>query len=228
MDRFMKNGLTISSVRTLRTASAPLVTLALTALVLTGCRSELYDMEYGEPLEKSEFFDDHRMSRPLVEGTVARGHENADELMYAGKSAAGEFADEFPMEVTREVMDRGAQQYDIFCTPCHGASGDGDGIIVTRGMKQPPSYREQRLVEMPAGYFFDVITNGFGVMYSYASRIRPEDRWAIVAYVRALQNSGPVIPTPDTDGLALEDAEAPETQGDETTEVEADASAESE
>lgn len=204
--------------------SATLLLLAV-GLLIGGCRSELYDMEYGEPLEKSEFFADKRMSRPLVEGTVPRGHENADDLMYRGKNEGGDFADEFPMEVTREIIDRGAERFNIYCSPCHGASGDGDGIIVSRGMKKPPSYREQRLVDMPAGYFFDVITNGFGVMYSYASRVKAEDRWAIVAYIRALQNSGPGIPTPDVDGLATGESDS---ENIVASDEEADASVESE
>ncbi len=209
-------------VRSLRSSALLLLSVSL---LVGGCRSELYDMEYGEPLEKSEFFSDKRMSRPLVEGTVPRGHEDADDLMYRGKNDGGDFADEFPMVVTREVIERGAERYNIYCSPCHGKSGDGDGIIISRGMKKPPSYREQRLVDMPAGYFFDVITNGFGVMYSYASRVKTEDRWAIVAYIRALQNSGPSIPTPDVDGLA---ASGNESENNVASDENADASVESE
>ncbi len=209
-------------VRSLRSSALLLLSVSL---LVGGCRSELYDMEYGEPLEKSEFFADKRMSRPLVEGTVPRGHEDADDLMYRGKNDGGDFADEFPMVVTREVIERGAERYNIYCSPCHGKSGDGDGIIISRGMKKPPSYREQRLVDMPAGYFFDVITNGFGVMYSYASRVKTEDRWAIVAYIRALQNSGPSIPTPDVDGLA---ASGNESENNVASDENADASVESE
>ena len=178
----------------------PASLLAASLLLFGGCRSELFDQEYGEELERSEFFADNRMARPLVEGTVPMGHLNEDELMYTGKTAGGDFADEFPMEVTRELIDRGRQRYDIYCSPCHGETGKGDGIIVQRGMKRPPAYHEQRLVEMPAGYFFDVITNGFGMMYSYASRVKPEDRWAIVAYIRALHKMEPPIPTPNTTG----------------------------
>jgi mono/diheme cytochrome c family protein len=186
-------------------------TLILASLILLGgCRSELYDQEYGEPLEESEFFADKRMARPLVEGTVARGHLNEDELMYAGKNSSGEMSVEFPMELTRELIDRGQERFNIYCSPCHGSTGRGDGIIVQRGMKRPPSYHEQRLVEMPAGYFFDVITNGFGMMYSYASRVKPEDRWAIVAYIRALQKMEPTIPTPDLgDSIATAAASTP-------------------
>ena len=202
---------TKTGMKTFGMLSIPFLALLLT---VGGCRNEMYDMEYGEPLERSEFFEDHRMSRPLVEGTVARGHEQADQLFYTGTTESGEFSDEFPMEVTREVMDRGADRYNIYCTPCHGDNGAGDGIIVTRGMKQPPSFLEQRLIDMPAGYFFDVITSGYGVMYSYASRVNPEDRWAIVAYLRAIQKTGPAIPTADEDGLLEETTSEASEDGD--------------
>lgn len=162
--------------------------------LITGCRAELYDMEYGEPLEQSNFYPDKRMSRPLVEGTVARQQMWASDpqqnaLLYTGMNPDNSFSETFPMEVTTAVMNRGQQRYNIFCSPCHGRTGKGDGIIIQRGMKQPPSFHDTRLVESPAGYFYSVITNGFGVMYSYASRIKPEDRWAIIAYIRALQKS---------------------------------------
>lgn len=184
-----------------RSLLAPATLLLAATMLFGGCRNELFDQEYGEPLEKSEFFADKRMSRPLVDGTVPQGHLNEDDLLYGGKDEAGNFSEVFPMEVTREMIDRGQERYDIYCSPCHGQTGRGDGIIVRRGMKQPPSFHEQRLVDMPAGYFFDVITHGFGVMYSYASRVKPVDRWAIVAYVRALQRLEPPIasaPGPDT------------------------------
>lgn len=176
------------------TISPVLVLVGL--LTLVGCRNEMYDMEYAEPLEKSAFYDDNRASRPFVEGTVARGHLREDRLMYEGKNADGSYATVFPMEVTEQVMLRGQERYNIFCSPCHGEAGRGNGIIVRRGMKQPPSFLEQRLIDSEIGYYFEVISNGFGVMYSYASRVKPEDRWAIIAYVRALQRTGdPVAST---------------------------------
>ena len=170
-------------------------------LIASGCRSELFDQEYGEPLEQSNFYADKRMSRPLVEGTVPtnnwedhRDHLRENDLMYTGLNESGKHADIFPMEVTEQVMLRGRERYNIFCSPCHGLTGQGDGMIIQRskggrGLKTPPSFTDARLVSSPAGYFFDVITNGFGQMYSYASRVKPADRWAIVAYIRALQKS---------------------------------------
>lgn len=186
------------------------VAFAAVALLSSGCRSELYDQEYGEPLERSNFYADKRMSRPLVEGTVptnnwedSRDHLRENDLMYTGLDEAGKHADVFPMEVTEKVMLRGRERYNIFCSPCHGYTGQGDGMIIqrsrgNRGLKTPPAFTDPRLVSSPAGYFFDVITNGFGQMYSYASRVKPEDRWAIVAYIRALQKSGGAAGTAGT------------------------------
>lgn len=139
-------------------------------------------------LDPSPFFADGRSARPLVEGTVPRGHLRIDELMYTGK-VNGKDADVFPFPITRAVLERGQQRFNIFCTPCHDRTGNGNGMIVQRGFRHPPSYHIDRLRKAPVGHFFDVITNGFGAMYSFASRIPPKDRWAIVAYIRALQLS---------------------------------------
>jgi cytochrome c553 len=109
--------------------------------------------------------------------------------LYSGLDAAGNFRPGIPFEVTLDVLERGRERFDIFCAQCHGRTGQGNGMIVQRGMKVPPSFHEPRLKAMPEGYYFDVITNGFGVMYPYATRIEPRDRWAITAYVRALQLS---------------------------------------
>ncbi len=141
-----------------------------------------------KPLEPSSFFDDGRSARPVVPGTVARGHLRIDEHLYAGK-VNGVLVDTFPFPITRPVLERGRQRYNIFCSPCHDEAGTGRGMIVQRGFQQPPSYHIDRLRQAPVGHFFDVITNGFGAMYSYAARVSPEDRWAIVAYIRALQLS---------------------------------------
>ncbi|MDW8167442.1 MAG: cytochrome c [Acidobacteriota bacterium] len=111
-----------------------------------------------------------------------------DEHLYTGK-VRGQLAETFPFPITRSILERGRERYDIFCAPCHGRDGYGEGMIVQRGFRQPSSFHTDRLRQAPVGYFFDVITNGFGTMYSYASRIPPEDRWAIVAYIRALQLS---------------------------------------
>jgi mono/diheme cytochrome c family protein len=140
------------------------------------------------PDDPSSFFQDGRSDRPEVPGTVARGHLRTDELLYTGR-VNGVLADQFPFPVTREVLERGRERFNIYCTPCHDYTGSGQGMIVRRGFQPPPSYHSDRLRKAPAGHFFEVMTNGYGAMYSYAGRITPEDRWAIVAYIRALQLS---------------------------------------
>jgi mono/diheme cytochrome c family protein len=141
-----------------------------------------------KPCQESSFFDDGQSSRPLVAGTVARGQLNVDRAFYQGKSG-DLLIDTIPTTVDEASLKRGRQRYDIYCSPCHGRSGDGRGMIVRRGFPPPPSFHDPRLLDAPAGHFFNVITNGYGAMYSYASRIPPDDRWAIVAYIRALQLS---------------------------------------
>jgi len=160
------------------------------AVVLAGagCRQDMQDQPKFIPLRASEFFADHRSGRPIVEGTLARGRLQEDELLSTGK-VNGQLADTFPFPVTAEVLSRGRERFDIFCSPCHDRTGGGDGMVVRRGYKRPPSYHIDRLRDMPAGYFFDVITNGFGAMADYRSQIPERDRWAIVSYVRALQLS---------------------------------------
>ena len=134
-------------------------------------------------LSPSGFFADGRSERPLLENTVARGSIASDELLVMKDSNA------FPLPVSTELLERGEERYKIFCSPCHGLQGDGNGMISVRGMKHPPSYHIDRLRQAPNGYFFDNITNGFGAMYGYSAQIPPRDRWAIIAYVRALQLS---------------------------------------
>ncbi|MGH9773607.1 MAG: c-type cytochrome [Candidatus Acidiferrales bacterium] len=141
-----------------------------------------------KPEDPTAFFGDGRSGRQPVAGTVARGQLRLDELMYTGK-INGQLADQFPFPITRQDLERGRERYNVYCSPCHDYTGNGHGMIVRRGFPQPPSYHIDRLRQAPAGHFFDVMTNGFGVMYSYSSRITPEDRWRIVAYVRALQLS---------------------------------------
>jgi hypothetical protein len=155
---------------------------------LTACTQKMADGPRNNPLTASDFFPDGMSARPLVDGTVARGHLRSDGLFYTGRSG-GSLATTFPFPVTREVLNRGRERYDIFCAPCHGRLGKGDGIVVQRGMRAPPSYHIDRLREAPPGHFFDAITKGFGAMASSASRVPPGDRWAIVAYIRALQLS---------------------------------------
>jgi mono/diheme cytochrome c family protein len=158
------------------------------SLALAGCRQDMHDNPRYEPLEESAFFENGGASRLLVANTVARGQLRDDDHLYTGK-VDGKPAAEFPMPVTAEVMARGQERFNIYCAPCHGRTGEGTGMIVQRGFRQPPSYHEDRLRQAPAGYFFDVMTNGFGAMQDYASQVTVQDRWAIAAYIRALQLS---------------------------------------
>jgi hypothetical protein len=156
---------------------------------ITGCRQDMHDQPKYIPLRFTKFFDDGRSARPIPAGTVARGHLNADTAFYTGKDAAGNYVDAFPFPITREVLERGQQRYNIYCTPCHDRMGTGNGMVVRRGFRHPPSYHIDRLRQAPNGYIFDVITNGFGAMQDYAAQIAPADRWAIIAYERVLQLS---------------------------------------
>lgn len=162
--------------------------LLLVALTVASCRQDMHDQPKYKPLRASEIFGDKRSARPLVEGTVARGTLREDASYYAGKTKDG-FVTALPMPVTPQLLERGQTQFQVFCSPCHGRTGRGDGMIVRRGFKQPSSYHVDRLRQMPIGYFYDVITIGFGAMPDYAAQIAPADRWAIAAYVRTLQLS---------------------------------------
>jgi mono/diheme cytochrome c family protein len=160
----------------------------LYAMLAAGCRQDMHDQPKYQPLEYSSFFEDGRASRQLPPGVVARGHLEADTAFYKG-TVGGALVDEFPFPVTREVLERGRERYDIYCSPCHDRTGSGRGMIVQRGFRQPPPLYDARLRDVPAGYLFQVITNGFASMPSYAPQISARDRWAIVGYVRALQLS---------------------------------------
>jgi mono/diheme cytochrome c family protein len=164
--------------------------IALFLLNTTACelRREMYDQPKIDPLEASVFFADGLSARQPIPGTVARGQLRLDPHLYQGK-VNGELATTLPYEITQKFIERGQERFNIFCAPCHDRTGRGNGMIVQRGFKAPPSMHEQRLRDVPIGHFFDVMTNGFGVMYSYASRIPVKDRWAIAAYIRALQFS---------------------------------------
>ena len=157
-------------------------------LALGGCRQDMHDQPRYEPLEPNPFFADQRSARPQVPGTVARGQLQQDEHFYRGV-LHGEPVESFPFPVTRQVIERGRQRFEIFCSPCHGRLGNGEGMVTQRGFRNPPTYHSEQLREAPVGHFFDVITNGFGAMYSFNDRIPPRDRWAIVAYIRTLQFS---------------------------------------
>lgn len=157
-------------------------------VLLGACRQDMHDAPRYEPLEASTFFTDGRGSRTLVANTVARGTLREDAHLYEGK-INGQLADLFPMPVTADVMARGRERFNVFCSPCHGRTGQGNGIVVQRGFRAPPSYHEERLRSAPVGYFFDVMTHGFGAMPDYATQVPVADRWAIAAYIRALQLS---------------------------------------
>ena len=149
----------------------------------------MHDQPKYIPLRPSEFFTDGRSGRPLIEGTVARGHLNDDAAFYTGKGPDGKPLDTFPFPVTRDVILRGQDRFNVYCSPCHDRGGDGNGMIVRLGYRKPPTYHSDRLRQAPAGYIYDVISSGFGAMPDYAAQIAPRDRWAIAAYVRALQLS---------------------------------------
>jgi hypothetical protein len=158
---------------------------AMLCVLAGGCqiRQDMADQPKNTPLSPSPFFADGRSERPLIENTVARG-SIADEDLFIPKESNA-----FPLPLTPELLKRGQERYKIFCTPCHGIQGDGNGMVSMRGMKHPPSFQDPRLRQVPTGYIYDVITNGFGAMLSYSAQIPPSDRWAIIAYVRALQLS---------------------------------------
>jgi len=189
------------------------------ALLLASCRQDMQDQPKYLPYRGSEIFPDSLSSRSLVEGTVPRGYLRDDQELYTGKTGAnvaptaptataaatsasgtsavstqpaaatGNDVNEFPFPITREILDRGQERYNIYCSPCHGVLGDGRGMIVNRGFRPPPTYHQDRLRNAPLGHFFDVITNGFGAMPDYSMQIPPHERWAIIAYIRALQYS---------------------------------------
>ena len=169
------------------------------------------DQPRHEPLEASSFFADGAASRRPVPGTIARGDRRGDQAFYSGVDPAGGFVAQSPFPIDKELLERGRERYDIYCSPCHSRVGDGRGMIVLRGFKQPPSLHSERLRGQPIGYFVDVITNGFGIMPSYAAQVKPRDRWAIAAYIGALQLSqyARAKDLSSDDAAALETSSAP-------------------
>ena len=163
-----------------------LALLATTSLVAAGCRQDMHDAPRYEAFEASSSFADGRASRTAPAGTVARGWLRDDEALYTGK-VAGQVIDQFPFPIAHADLQRGQQRFNIYCTPCHDATGSGKGMVVQRGYRPPPSFHDERLRAAAPGHFFDVITSGFGAMPDYRAQIAPRDRWAIVAYIRALQ-----------------------------------------
>ena len=176
--------------------------IGASALLLTvgACRQDMHDQPKYRGLRGSDFFANGQSARPLIANTVARGHLNEDRLLMTGKDGAN-LTTVFPFPVTEQVMARGQERFNIYCSPCHGQTGMGDGMIVRRGFRRPPSFSEERLRTAAVGHFYDVITNGLGVMPDYQTQVPVNDRWAIVAYVRALQLSAyaplDVVPAAD-------------------------------
>lgn len=199
----------MSLSRSVRSSRLGVVGIALISVLLVGCRYDMQDQPRYKVYKQSDFFADNRASRDLVAGTVARGQLHDDKAFYTGKianpnpnapvqtttDASGNTLvasfpndiDEFPVPVTKELIDRGQNRFEIYCIVCHGRFGNGDGMIVRRGFPKPPSYHDDRLRNAPVGHFFDVMTNGWGKMNSYAAQVSPADRWAIASYIRTLQ-----------------------------------------
>jgi mono/diheme cytochrome c family protein len=169
-------------------AANRVLVMALVCFAAAACRQDMHDAPRYEPLEASTFFADGRGSRMLVANTVARGTLREDEHYFQGK-INGQLTDVFPVPVTADLMARGRERFNVFCAPCHGRTGQGNGMVVQRGFRAPPSFHEERLRNAPVGYFFDVETNGFGAMPDYTAQVPVADRWAIAAYIRALQYS---------------------------------------
>jgi mono/diheme cytochrome c family protein len=167
---------------------AALLAAASIASLASGCRQDMQVQPRYNPYDAAAFFDNGRSARLPVPGTIARGQLHLDELLYTGK-VDGKDAEVFPFPITRADLERGRERYNIYCSPCHDVTGSGNGMIVLRGFPQPPSFHIERLRQAAPGHFFDVMTNGLGVMYSYSTRVSPEDRWRIAAYIRALQLS---------------------------------------
>ena len=161
-------------------------------LLVAGCHTDMWvQPKHHDPLQESHFYADGMASRPLIKGTVARGHLRLDDAFFTGYKD-GKLVTEFPLPVDGELIRRGQDRFKVYCTPCHGQLGDGKGMIAQRGftLRRPVgNYHTDRLRNIPVGHLYDVITNGYGAMYSYASRIEPRDRWAVVAYIRTLQLS---------------------------------------
>lgn len=164
------------------------VAVLLFSWLLPGCRRDMQDQPRYEPFERSTFFDDKRAARPPVPGSVARGQLDEDDGIFRGRQADGPLVD-LPLVLDANLLRRGRERYDIYCSPCHDRVGTGQGMIVQRGFKRPPSFHDERLRSAPVGHFFQVMTGGFGVMSGYAAQIPARDRWAIIGYIRALQLS---------------------------------------
>jgi mono/diheme cytochrome c family protein len=162
--------------------------LLIAMAMFAACRPDMMNQPKAKPLSESDFFSNRANARQPPAHTVARGDAREDTAFYTGQTN-GTYVTQLPVKLTRDLMIRGRERFDAICAECHDRTGSGNGMVVQRGFPQPPSFHVDRLRNAPIGHFFDVITNGYGVMYSYATRVEPEDRWAIAAYIRALQLS---------------------------------------
>jgi mono/diheme cytochrome c family protein len=169
-------------------SSGERATLIAIALLFVACRPDMMNQPKAKPLSESDFFSNGTNARQPPAHTVARGDARGDTALYTGQTD-GIYVTQLPVKLTPELMTRGRERFDAICAECHDRTGSGNGMVVQRGFPQPPSFHVDRLRNAPIGHFFDVTTNGYGVMYSYAARVEPEDRWAIAAYIRALQLS---------------------------------------
>lgn len=177
-------------------------------VLLVGCRLDMHLQPKILPLSQSDFYEDGRGSRSLPPGTIARGQLRDDAYFYTGM-VNGKPGNEMPFPVTREVLERGRERFNIYCAPCHSQLGDGNGMIVQRGFRRPPSYHDPRLRQAPLGHFYDVISNGFGAMPDYAAQVTSYDRWAIAAYIRVLQVSQNATPAMVPKGQQIPSAAPP-------------------
>ena len=167
--------------------SGPIVMCAM-SMLFNGCRREMFNQPRGDPLKSSDFFSDGAASRPLPAHTVAQENFHTNVSYDTGRIGTN-YLTQMPFPVTRAVLERGQDRFNIYCSECHGRTGDGHGMIVQRGFPAPPDFTIDRLREKPPGYFYDVMTRGYGVMFSYANRVDSDDRWAIAAYIGVLQLS---------------------------------------
>jgi mono/diheme cytochrome c family protein len=182
----LRAGLTVSGRAGLK--SRPYIVCGLLLLSGAACRQDMHDQPKIKAYREAEFFPDRRGGRPIPEGTIPRGALQEDEHLYTGK-VNGQFTDEFPFQVTRQVLERGRDVFTIYCTPCHGQTGMGNGMVVQRGFRPPPTFHSDPMRRQAVGHWFDVMTNGFGAMPDYRAQVSAEDRWAVAAYIRALQLS---------------------------------------
>jgi len=172
-------------------------------LVLAGCRQDMHDQPKFIPQRGTDFYADGRSARPQVENTVARGQLHEDIYYYTGMQD-GKEGNAMPFPVTMEVLERGQERYNVYCTPCHSRVGNGAGMIVQRGYRPAGNFHTERLQNAPIGHFFNVMTNGYGAMPDYSAQLTPQDRWAVVAYIKALQLSQNAKPADAASGAQIE------------------------